>query len=122
MRGKSFLQRRKGVGRAEALDRFDLRAVRLYGEHQAGAHRAPVDYDRASAADAMLAAEMCSGEAARSAQEIGEMNARLHVCRVRFAVDAKRDAARIAHANCSARCTAAARSARSTVTAASRRR
>src|SRR5688572_694360 len=42
----------------KALDRLDLRALDLHGEHQAGALRLAVHEHRARAADAVLAADM----------------------------------------------------------------
>ena len=49
----------------------------LRGQGQAAARGAPVDQHRAGAADAVLAAEMGSGQLELLAQEIGQMLPRL---------------------------------------------
>jgi hypothetical protein len=50
------------VASRQPLDRRHLGAVGLHGEHQARADGLTVDQYRARAADAVLAAEVCSGQ------------------------------------------------------------
>jgi hypothetical protein len=52
------------VGGGQTLDRADLPAVTLHGEHQAGPDRVAVHQDRAGPADAVLATQMRAGEIA----------------------------------------------------------
>ena len=61
----------------EPFDRADLLALRLHGEHQAGAHRLAVEDHRAGAADAVLAADMRAGLPAIVADGVDQRLARL---------------------------------------------
>src|SRR2546430_2518368 len=74
------LKRMQRVARAvsEALHGLDLVAVRLDGEHEAGADRLAVQQDGAGAAHPVLASNVRSGEAQLVAQEVGEEQPRLH--------------------------------------------
>ena len=59
---KAFLQYgERAVRMGEPLDRLDAGAIRLHGEHQAGAQAAPIDQHGAGAANAVLAARMRAG-------------------------------------------------------------
>ena len=83
-----LLQRVELAGpRRQPLDRRQLAAVGLHGEHQAGAHRLAVEQDRAGAAHAVLAADVGAGQAQLVAQEVGEQQARLDLALVGRAVD-----------------------------------
>ena len=61
----------------QALDRAQLAAVDLDGEHQARAHRDAVELDRAGAADPVLAADVRARQAELVAQEVAQKQARL---------------------------------------------
>ena len=65
-------------GLVEPFDRGDLVPDRGDREHQAGAHRAAVDQDRAGAADAVLAADVGAGQPEVVAQRVGQQPARRH--------------------------------------------
>ena len=75
-----------GAGLREALDRRDLVAISLDGEHQARAHRLAVDEHGACAAHAVLASEVGAVEFGVLAQEVGEETARLDLGLQRAAV------------------------------------
>src|SRR5262245_37017796 len=61
---EGLLQGMQLVGRGrDALDGENIVAVRLHREHQAGTRRALIEEDRACTANAVLAADMASGEA-----------------------------------------------------------
>ena len=66
-----------------ALDRRHLRVLGLDRQHQAAANGFAVEQDRAGAADAMLAAEMCAGEPQLVAQRVGQALARLDLKQLR---------------------------------------
>src|SRR2546422_1357432 len=85
-RGLKGMQR---VARAvsEALHGLDLVAVRLDGEHEAGADRLAVQQHGAGAAHPVLASNVRSGEAQLVAQEVGEEQPRLHRALVAHAID-----------------------------------
>ena len=71
--GHRLLDRMQTIGRrGDALDRGEFVAMRLHGEHETGAHRAPVEQNRAGAADPVLAADMGAGQPQLVAEEIGE--------------------------------------------------
>ena len=74
-----------GGGR-NPLDSEDIMAVCLHREHQAGAGGAIVEQDGASAADAVLAAQMRAGEAELMAAEIGQRDADLYLFFIALAV------------------------------------
>ncbi len=57
-----LLQHMESVGLRQALDRLDFFALRFDGEHQAGADRASIDDDRASAAVASQASLFTAGQ------------------------------------------------------------
>src|SRR2546422_698533 len=85
-RGLKRMQRvARGV--SEALHRLDLVAVRLDGEHEAGADRLAVQQDGAGAAHPVLTSDVRSGEAQLVAQEVGEEQPRLHRALVAHAID-----------------------------------
>ena len=79
---------RRAVG--HALDRLDLGAVGLDGEHRARLGALAVDVDGARAAVAGVAADVRAGEAEVVAQEVDEQEPRLDVGLVRLAVDGER--------------------------------
>src|SRR5437870_5138276 len=83
------LKRMQRVARAvsEALHGLDLVAVRLDGEHEAGADRLAVQQHGAGAAHPVLASNVRSGEAQVVAQEVGEEQPRLHRALVAHAID-----------------------------------
>src|SRR5438445_177032 len=83
------LKRMQRVARAvsEALHGLDLVAVRLDGEHEAGADRLAVQQHGAGAAHPVLASNVRSGEAQLVAQEVGEEQPRLHRALVAHAID-----------------------------------
>src|SRR2546426_3825402 len=74
-------------GVSEALHRLDLVAVRLDGEHEAGADRLAVQQDGAGPAHPVLTSDVRSGEAQFVAQEVGEEQPRLHRALVAHAID-----------------------------------
>ncbi len=76
---EGLLQRMHLAVLGETLDRADALAVRLNGEHQAGARRHIVHQHGAGTADAMLAADMGAGLAAILADGIGERAPRLDI-------------------------------------------
>ena len=63
--------------RRQSFDGGDFPAVRLHGQHQAGAHRAAVAQHRACAAHTVLAADVRAGHSKLVAQEISQQHARL---------------------------------------------
>src|SRR5262249_8007575 len=67
----------RAVRGGQALDRLNLMAVRLDGQHQARAGWLAVDEDRARAAHAVLAADMGAGQREILSNEITEEQARL---------------------------------------------
>src|SRR4029453_7852010 len=77
--------------RGEPLDRLDSAAVGLHGEEEARTHRTAVNADRARAADAVLAADVRSGQAERVPEKIGEQKSWLAVPPARAPVDGKLD-------------------------------
>ena len=58
MLGERALQRMELIATREARHRADLLALRLHGEHQAGARRLATDEHGARAAHAVLAADV----------------------------------------------------------------
>ena len=60
---KCQLQGMERFVRADTFDGGDFAAVGLRGKEQTGAHRTAVEHDRASAAHAMLAADVSSDQA-----------------------------------------------------------
>ena len=80
-------------GRAvgHALDRLDLGAVGLDGEHRAGLGALAVDVDRARAAVARVAADVRAGQPEDVAQQMDEQEPRLDVGLAGLAVDGERD-------------------------------
>ena len=79
------------ISGATAFGRGDVGAFGRHREHQAGPHRLSVDKHRASAADAMLAADMGAGELRIVSDGVGQQPARRHRHRVRHSVDRQRD-------------------------------
>ena len=77
----------------EALDRRDLRALGLNGEHHAALHGLAVHVHRARAAVAGVAADVRSGETEVVADEVDEQAAGRHVVLDLLAVDLERDGA-----------------------------
>ena len=68
-------RRQRAVGRGDALDGGDFRAVRLHREHQARSHGGTVHEHRAGAARPVFTAEMGAGESAFVPQEIRQRHA-----------------------------------------------
>ena len=66
------MQRREVGVVGEPFDGYDLGALGLHGEHEAGAHRRAIDDNRAGAAHAVLAADMGASEPQMMAQAIGQ--------------------------------------------------
>src|ERR1700728_527081 len=95
---EGLLQHRQLVAVGKALDGADFLALRLNGEHQAGAHRLVVDNYGTGAADAVLAADMGTGLAAIVADGIDQRLARLDADRIIAAVDSQRDVELFGHA------------------------
>src|SRR6516225_6402669 len=75
----------------------DFVSVRLYGKHQAGAHGALIEQDRAGTADSVLTTEMRTREAYLMAKEIGKHHADADVLLVPDAVDRHGDRSRVLH-------------------------
>jgi hypothetical protein len=67
------------TGREQPLDRGDLDAVRLDGEHRARLHRRAVDEHAARAAARRVAADVRPCEPERLAEEVHEEESGLHV-------------------------------------------
>src|SRR5215470_262593 len=82
----------------QAFDRLDMRTIRLNREHQACPYDLAVQANRASAAHAMLAADMRSGQMQVLAQKVREIEPRQNICIDAFAVDIERDWNRRRHA------------------------
>ena len=101
-----LLQRVQPAVAHQPLDGGDLGAVRLHGEHQAGARGLAVDEDGAGAADAVLAADVGAGQLEILAQEVHQELARLAAALARRAVDGEVD---VRHAPSLARAGAPAR-------------
>src|SRR5829696_3515689 len=85
------LERVQLAVRGQPLDRPELPAVRLHREHQARAHGLAVELDRAGAADALLATDLCPRQPGLVAYEVGQERARLDVALVFAAVDLHAD-------------------------------
>src|SRR5262249_3168831 len=85
-RDEFALQLRKLAAFREALDGLDRLAGNLRRKREAAARRAAVDHDGASATDAVLAAEMGSGQLHVLSQEVREVPARLDAPFQRLAV------------------------------------
>src|SRR5437773_10476223 len=75
----------------QALDRLQALALCLNGKHRAALHRLAVDEDRARAALARVASDVCAGEPQVVAQVMHEQQARLDLMLVPAAVDGSRD-------------------------------
>ena len=75
----------------ETLDGLDSRTIGLHREHQAGANDLAVHAYRAGTADAVFAADMCSGQMQVLAQEIRKIKPRQDMRIDSLAVDIKRD-------------------------------
>src|SRR4029077_12912372 len=91
---ESLLDRMPAVGGGEALDGGDALAVGLHRQHEAGAHRLPVEQDGARPAHPVLAAHVRAGEVEVFPQEIGQGRAHLHHALVLLAVHGDPDRAR----------------------------
>src|SRR5207244_5677108 len=72
-----LLQRRQRAVLSEALDGLQLVPVDLGGEHQTGADGDAFEDHRAGAADAVLAADVGTGEAEPVAEEVRQEQPRL---------------------------------------------
>src|SRR5262249_8768327 len=90
-RDEFVLQLRKLAAFREALDGLHRLAGNLRRKREAAARRAAVDHDGACATDAVLAAEMGSGQLHVLAQEVREVLARLHAPFQRLAVQSRFD-------------------------------
>ena len=97
MLAKRLLERVELAVLHEALDRQDLRAVGLDGEHDAGARGLAIEQDRARAADPVLAADVRAREAEVLAQEVHEELARLAAPLALDAVHPEAHSHRITH-------------------------
>ncbi len=87
-RAECFLERMELVGRrGQAFNGMDLVPARLHREHQARAHRQAVEQNGARAAHAVLAADVGAGEPEVVAQEVGELQPRLHFALMDSVVD-----------------------------------
>jgi hypothetical protein len=75
----------------EPLDRRDVGAVRLDGEHGAGLHRHPVEMHGAGAALGGVAGDLRPGQAEAVADEVDEERPRLDFGLAGNAVDSDRD-------------------------------
>ena len=78
--------------RRKPFDGADVGAVGLHRERQAGAGRHAVNFDRAGAAHAVLAADMGAGHRQIVTQEIGQQHARLGIGLYRAAIELKPNA------------------------------
>jgi hypothetical protein len=85
---EAFLDRMELSVPREALYGRDLGAVGLDGEHRAWFNRLAINEDRAGAADAGLASNMCSGKPAHIAQELHEQTARFDLAFSQRSIDA----------------------------------
>src|SRR5262249_48338254 len=95
---EGLLQGVQLVGRQrDALDGENIMAVRLHREHQAGARRTIVEEDGACPANAVLAAEMGTGEAKLVTDEISQRHADLDFFFVALAVDGQGDLSLLSH-------------------------
>src|SRR5262249_49951216 len=96
---KTVLQHAQAPVRlCEALDRRDPMAVGLHRIHQTGADRLAIEHDGACPADAVLAANMRTGEIEMLAQPIHERGAGRDLADALRAVDLDRDGIeRLAH-------------------------
>ena len=79
------------VAAGQALDRRDLGAVGLSGQHGAALHRLAVQLHGARAAVGGVAADVGAGQAELVAPADGTAQARLHVGRATLAVDGHLD-------------------------------
>src|SRR5581483_2333910 len=86
------------VALGQRLDRLHRAAVGLRREQEAGANGDAVEEDRARAADAVLAAEVRSGQAGVLANEVGEQLSRLDERLDLFAVHLDADDSAFHHA------------------------
>src|SRR5207253_8962903 len=77
--------------RADDVDSQDLGAIGLRSEEQTGTHGTSIEHHGASAAHAMLAADMGSDQAEIVAQEINQRAARLHGSGIFRSVDRRGD-------------------------------
>src|SRR5439155_16992384 len=77
MLAERLLQRVELAVAHQALDRAELGAVGLDGEHDARARGLAVEHDRARAADPVLAADVRAGESEILADEVDQELARL---------------------------------------------
>ena len=91
MAAEGVLQRREPAVRGEAFDGLELAPVRLHGEEEARAHGDAVQPHRARAADAVLAADVGTGEPERVAEKVGQEQPRLDELPRRDAVHGRRD-------------------------------
>jgi hypothetical protein len=72
---EGLLQWMQIVRRAQAFYRLYIVAVGLDGQHEAGAYRHPIKYDRTRAAHAMFAANVRAGQTQFVAQKVTEQQA-----------------------------------------------
>jgi hypothetical protein len=83
---------------SQSLDGPNLFAVRLYGKHQARAHRFAVDNDRAGAANAMFATDVRARLPTILADRVRQRTPRLDADRMVAAVNCKRNCGLFLHA------------------------
>jgi hypothetical protein len=75
---ESFLKGMQVIHGSQTFDSENLVTVSLHGKHQAGPDWFSVEQNRTRAAHAVLAADVCAGQAKLMAQEIAEQQTRLH--------------------------------------------
>src|SRR6266536_853745 len=92
------LQRMQRIALGESLDRADLLAVGLNGEHQARSHRLAADEHRAGAAYPVLAADVRPGQAAIVADGVDQSAPRLDANDMPAPIDIQRDLDLFRHA------------------------
>ena len=81
----------------ETFDGCYICTIRLHGQHQAAADHRAVDFQRASSADTMLAADMATGEPEFIANEVHQVQTHGHGSHSALAVDRYRDCMRVRH-------------------------
>ena len=81
----------EAVDRRHPLDRRDVAAIGLDGEHRAGLDRLAVDVDGARAALAGVAADVGPGEVEVLADQLDQETSRLDIRLASLAVDRERD-------------------------------
>src|SRR5262249_50118104 len=94
---KRGLQRMQRAILGQAFDGLDPMTVGLDREHEAGAHRVAVEQHGARPADAVLAADMSSGEVEIVAQEVAQQKTGLDLAPMDFPVHLDRNGDALTH-------------------------